>query len=1005
MRFGVLGPLAVWAPNDDPVTVPEARVRTLLARLLVAPGRVVSADRLIDDLWGAALPANPADALQTVVSRLRRAIGAGLVVRRPPGYLLDVPPDAVDSGRFAGLADRARRVADPAEQAALLAEALGLWRGDAFAGFPFAGAEATALAERRLVAWEDHAQARLRLGEHAALAGELRALVDQYPLRERLRAAHIRALHGAGRTTDALEDYRRMRRQLHDELGLEPGAELVALHQRLLRAAPPPTRPLPTPPTALVGRDSAVADVRALLGEHRLVTLTGPGGVGKTRLALAVARTGDEVCLVELAGLPRETTPDGLADVVAAALGVRDGARPRSSVERLADLLRDRRLLLVLDNCEHVVDPVAMLVAPLLAAGARVLATSREPLDIAGEYRWEVPPLDLPPPGAPPAEVLGSGAVRLFTARAAAAGFTAPADDTETNTETNTELIATICRRVDGLPLAIELAAARVRVLGVAGLADRLTDRFAVLTGGPRDAPPRQRTLRAVLDWSWELLTSAERTVLRRLAIFADGCAIAAAEALCAGDGVRPAQVLDLLTRLVDRSLVVVTHTADGPRYRLLESVSAYATEQLTGVERDRLRHGSAAYVTTVAEQAARHLCGQDQRRWLRRLDAETGNLRQALADPRFAARLTRALVWYWFLRGRLVEARRTTATAADPIIAAWHAGFRLLTGESTDSHAAPGLRDAVTDPGERALAGWFLGHATTRFGDLAVGETLNDAALAEFTDLDDRWGVAAALSVRAAQRHVRGDLAGSAADAERGHAMFGETGDRWGQVQAGAVLGKLAEIAGDYPAAAAWHHEGVALAEELALWPDVSMRWSELGRIALLAGDHARADELHQRGRALAVEHGDQAGQEFAEVGLALTARRQGRFAEAEALLAPWLAWNRRFEADNGTALILAELGFAAEQRADAEAALDLHTQGLAAANRTGDPRAVALAIEGLAGAHTHQPERARDLLAAATRLRAATGAPLPPAERGDVARVLAALRRATTSTAAGRA
>ncbi|WP_207922603.1 tetratricopeptide repeat protein [Micromonospora sp. KC606] len=226
---------------------------------------------------------------------------------------------------------------------------------------------------------------------------------------------------------------------------------------------------------------------------------------------------------------------------------------------------------------------------------------------------------------------------------------------------------------------------------------------------------------------------------------------------------------------------------------------------------------------------------------------------------------------------------------------------------------------------------------------------------------------------------------------------MFRGTGDRWGQAQAGAVLGRLAEIAGDYPAAAGWHREGVELAEDLALWPDVSMRWSELGRIALLEGDHDRADDLHKRGRAVAVEHGDLAGREFAEVGLGLSARRRGRYAEAEALLGPWLEWNRTFEADNGAALILAELGFAAEQRGDQVAALDLHTQGLAAARRTGDPRAIALALEGLAGAQllAGEPRRAKSLLGAAARLRESASAPLPPGERGDVNRIETALAK----------
>lgn len=1007
MLFVVLGPLVVWTPEGAPVTVPEARVRALLARLLVTPGRVVSSDRLIDDLWGDALPANPANALQTSVSRLRRVLGADLVVRRPPGYLLDVPPGAVDSGRFAALLQRARHGTD-GDPAELLAEALGLWRGEAFSGFadePFARAAAAELEEQRLVAWEEHAEARLRLGDHAALAAELNVIAALHPLRERIRAAQLRALHGAGRTTEALGVYRDLRTLLRDELGLEPGPELTALHQRLLSgdapASRPPARtPLPVPPTELVGRDEAVPALRELAATRRLVTLTGPGGVGKTRLALEVARSGGEVCLAELGALPQETTVDGLADVLGAALGIRDDLRAIPSAEHLATVLRERRALLLLDNCEHIVETVATLVSRLLRTqGVRVLATSREPLGVTGEQLWEVPPLDLPPPGAPPGDVAASGAVRLFAARAAAVspGFAL--------TEDNAETIATICRRTDGIPLAIELASARIRVLGTTELAERLDDRFAVLTGGPRDAPPRQRTLSAMLDWSWELLTAAERTVLSRLSVFADGCALDAAEALCAGGGVSPAQVLDLLARLVDRSLVVVTHTSGGARYRLLESVSAYGEVKLETGERARLRHAHAAYFTVLAEKAAASLCGPDQRRWLDILDTESGNLRHALATDPAAPRLTRALLWYWFLRGRLGEALRATATRSDPVLAAWRAGFRLLAGEPVVSGTAPHLRDAVTDPFERAMASWFLGYATTGFGDLVVGDLLIRDALAGFEELGHRWGVAAALGVRAVHRHLRGDLSGSAEDARRSLESFGDTGDRWGRVHTGAVLGRLAEIDGDYPAAAAWHREGVESAAQLGLWPDVARRWSELGRIALLEGDLTHADELHERGRALAVEHGDLAGQESAEVGLALAARRRGRFADAEALLKPWLEWNRRLEADTGTALILAELGFAAEQNGDARTALDLHEQGLAAARRTGDPRAIALALEGLAGARlaAGAPRRARGLLGVAARLRKSAGAPLPPGERGDVDRIEAALRRTVVGPEAG--
>lgn len=942
----MLGPVQVWTDDGRPVTVPELKVRVLLADLLAHVGEPVPVDRLVHDLWDDDLPANPVQALQLKVSRLRRVLeeaepgGRDLVVSRAPGYLLRT--DAVDAIRFAALVARAHDAQDVRTRAELLDEALGLWRGDAFADFAdeeFARSTVPRLVDQRLSAVEARAEARLALGEHDALTAELGGLVAEHPLRERLRALHLRAFYRAGRQQEALAGYAEFRTRLADELGIDPTPELVAVHQSILEQDPALAgrTTLPTPLGDLIGRAEAVAEVCALLGAHRLVTLTGPGGVGKTRLAITSATRlaevfPDGVRLVEFAG---HTGPD---DAVAAALGVRaDGPTA------LASALRDRRTLLVLDNCEHLVDEVAGLADLLLRAapGLRVLATSRQPLGLSGERVWTVPPLDI------------GSAVRLFTARAGVA--------------VDADLAATICRRLDGIPLALELAATRVRALGAAELAARLDDRFRLLSTGHRGAPARQRTLRAVIDWSWGLLTEPERLVLRRLAVHVDGFALEAAESICAEDGL---DVVDLLARLVDRSLVAVVHSGHETRYRLPESVAAYCVERLREAgESDLVRDRHRRYYADWARRHGHHLHGPDQRGWLERFDRESTNLR-----------VEAATAWYWFLRGRLTSAHRMVDDLADP----WQAGIALLAGD----RGTP--LPATTDP--RAL--WFLGFALfTSGGDLAVSEDLVDRASTGLRAAEDRWGVAAALSTGVKQAMTRGDLAAVERDAERSLALFTELGDRWGVLQAVYPLAALAEVTGDYERARELHAEGLRLAEDLGVPSEAADRLTGLGRIALLTGDHAAARELHERAARLAADHGYRAGEVHAVIGLALGARREGDPDRAERHLRDVLDWHRHAEFGPGPALILAELGFVAEQRGDAEAAMSLHLEGFEAALGTGDPRAVALALEGVAGARVlagHADEAAR-LLGAATAARESAGAPLPPGERGDVDRIAA--------------
>ncbi|MFI0353340.1 BTAD domain-containing putative transcriptional regulator [Actinomadura sp. 9N407] len=1024
MRFGVLGPLAVWTGEGGQVRIPEVKVRALLTQLLIEPGRVVPADRLIEALWGEGLPANPAASLQTRASQLRRVLddaepgGRKLLVSRPPGYLLAVEPEDVDSGRFRALLARARTADGPRARAGILGEALALWRGPAlldFADEEFTGAERTLLDELRLTAYEELAEARLELGEPGVLADELGDLVARHPLRERLRAAHLRALYLAGRQSEALDGYRDLRERLADELGVDPGREIAALHQSILEqdagleAAPAsePRTNLPAPLTELVGREKELGQVTELLDAGRLVTLTGPGGVGKTRLAVESARRlagrfPDGVWLVELA---TATCAEAAAELVAAALDVRDETAPHLTA-RLAEALRPKRLLLVLDNCEQLAADAAELTGALLRAapGLRVLATSQRPLATTGEVLFGVPPLAEP------------SAVELFTARAAAAapGFSVTADDAAA--------VAAICRRLDGLPLALELAATRVRALGVQELAARLDDRFRVLGRGSGygDAPERQRTLRAMIDWSWQPLTGEQRTVLRRLAVHAEGCTLDAAERVSGEEGL---DVLDLLAGLVDRSLVAVSATASGTRYRLLESVAAYCHERLREAGEDaEIEDRHRRYYSELAVAADAHLRGPAQRQWLRRLDAESANMRLALGRGGGTG-LANSLAWYWVLRGRLGEGQRAltaalvTAGDEDAIGTArvWRAAFSLRMGTAPDPEDLAAL-DAqpsdLTALASRTRAEAFLTLARLGVGERTAGEERAAHVLEVSRRIGDRWCTAAAYSSLARQALVRSDLEALAGHGRRSMALFTELGDQWGRLHATFALGVHAEIVGDYAEAARLHRDGLRTAEELGVWTEVSDKLSMLGRIALLSGDHAQADELHDRARAHAVEQGYTVGEEFAELGLALSLRRQGRLDEAEPLLLRWLEWNRELDSVLAQALILAELGFNAELRGDTAAAYKWHEQGLECARAAGDPRSVALAYEGLAGADAAAGDHraAARRLGAAAAIRDRANAPLPPAERGDVDRITLAIEAAigtadfTSGFAAGR-
>ena len=675
MRVALLGPLR--AVNDDgtPIDIGGARLRMLLARLALDAGRAVPADALVDGLWGGEPPADAANALQSLVSRLRKALPVA-VESGPGGYRLAVAREDVDAERFERLAADGRRelaAGRNAHAAELLDDALALWQGGALADVldaPFAPAPARRLTELRAEAAEDRFDALIRLGEHAGVLADLAAAADADPLRERLAGLRIRALCAAGRQSEALGVYSGIRRTLADQLGVDPSAELQEIHLAALRGefAPPSpvTDRLPTRLTTFIGRDDELKLLAELLGSARLVTLTGPGGAGKTRLSTEAAsrHPAHQQGRVWFAALAGVRDPDDLGGALLGALEIRDIRstdteirRPLEPVEQALEVLGGAEALLVLDNCEHVVDAAARLADELLqrAPRLRILATSREPLAITGEALCPLGPLPVPAERAAPAEAAELDSTRLFLDRAGAVRPDFVLD------ESTVDHVGEICRRLDGMPLALELAAARLRSMTVAQIAGRLGDRFRLLTSGSRTALPRQRTLRAVVEWSWDLLTEAELVLARRLAVFAGGAELEPIEAVCADERLPAADVPYVLGSLVEKSIV---DTVDGgrgePRYRMLETLRAYATERLVeSAEHDRTRRTHGVVLRRSRAGVEPTLRTAEQLKAIDAFEAESDNMIAALrgaiemSDVDNAVALLDGMFWYLTILGQ----------------------------------------------------------------------------------------------------------------------------------------------------------------------------------------------------------------------------------------------------------------------------------------------------------------------------------------------------------------
>ena len=912
-EFRVLGSIEVVG-QDGPLPLGGLKTRALLALLLVHRGEVVSTDRIVDALWEEHAPRSATKLVQGYVSKLRRAVGDGVLRTHGHGYTLAVDRGQVDVDRFEELVADGRRALEREDWAAAaedLKGALALWRGPALADFVYAGfaqIEAARLEEARLAALEDRIEADLGAGRHASVVAELDALVCEHPLRERLTGQLMVSLYRCGRQADALEAYQRVRHSLTGELGLEPGPALKALQARILGQSPslgvdaeagrglgrPSGSRLPQPPSPMIGREDELEHVVRLMDQPdvRLVTLTGPGGVGKTRLATAVARALENrwragAFWVELAGVER-------AEDVPAAVARAVGVTPRRG-ERVSDALcrhlAHNELLLVIDNFEHVLDS-AVLVSKLLEECPRLklLVTSREALELRGEQRSAVAPLAVPRvPDATVAQVESTAATALFVAlvRRRHSHFAL--------TAANASAIARICMRLDGLPLALELAAARTGLLSVRELSDGIDRAIDDLGTGPRDVPDRHRSLRATIEWSYRLLDRHQRNAFNCFAVFAGGAMLDAALKITG-------ETTETLEALTSKSMLQRREIEHDTRLVMLETVRGFALAHLEDdPERLEVRDRHLDHYLALAERAVARMGTPDQRDALAVLDREMDNLRAAMrwalqSAPRKALSLVGHLGEYWTARHDFEGME-------------WLDAALQVTGED-----APSADRARARIHQSALASGY-------FDD---GRTMSEAAesaLALYSEAGDTRGIAEALCWLSAASVGQGAMEAARAHAEEACRQAGESGDQRVQAKALArlaavstdertsLLAQAAEMlsrVGDFQEIATLYANGawiatiedrVAQAAELievavgaahraaSPWATL-VTLSNLGLVRLFDGDLARAheafaDALQQAAR-------DEVGEEAVGeclIGLAAIAAGERRYEEAARL------------------------------------------------------------------------------------------------------------------------
>lgn len=873
MEFRILGPLEVVA-DGEPLQMGTPRQRTVLGLLLARAGRIVSTDRLAEDLWEGALPETARHSLQVYVHRLRQALGAEAwrLQSRPPGYQLKVSVDELDVLRFEQLAADGHRAlvrGDTEVAVELLETAVGLWRGSFLSDLPGVTAlepERARLEGLRLTTVEERIEADLRLGRHRVLAEEIQALLNEHPYRERLWGQLMLALYRTGRQGDAVQTFRQAQEVLAQRLGLDPSPWLSRLHERILlqdagleaSAAEHVARTdvphaVPEPRDTFVGRQREGADLHGLIRTRRLVTLTGPPGCGKTRMAIELGLDLlDEfphgVFFVPLADIE---DPDRVAVTIAGALGLATGGRP--ATEALTDHLRSRRTLLILDNFEHLL-PGAPVVARLLdtAPQLTVLATSRAPLRLTGEQEYPLGALPVRNADAAP-HPAPNDAVALFADRAGAVdprfvldGDTAP-------------VVAAVVERLDGLPLAIELAAARLRVFPLEELHRRLDPALPLLTGGPADAAERQRTLEDAIRWSDELLAPDERTTLRRLGVFRGGFTTDAAEWVVSNEEIP--DVVAGLSALVEAGLLQRPTGGYEGRFTMLETVREYAIERLREAgEHDDVASRHHSFHADLVRQAEPELAGSGQGAWLERLDQERANLAAALRwvrqhDPEQALDMAGRMWRFWQLRGHLHEGRRWLEDVLDADASPRVARIKALVGlagicywQSDLDTARTAYREAADLAAKlddwplelEALTGLIATIACHR-GDLDAAAPVEQEIETLVEEHPEPFAVGMRMAASMLVRLFAGDLEGARAVGEPLVAACRQMGERWYEAEALRTLGLTSLIEGNARLAEDELRQALELANDAGDAGGMAMDLDRLGQAAVARGEAAR--------------------------------------------------------------------------------------------------------------------------------------------------------------------